>query len=144
MPTRFTAVTLATLALVGLMSLAGCDDDDVGVLCSGPRGGDDTGSSFLISQSLECRKRLCVLKEGATNPKSRCTRVCESDGDCPEEGPNCNEGFLCRVATQVNILGLQCCKLCICMDDLSLEERERDVQEQACKEQGIEPKCPKL
>lgn len=144
--TRPTAVFgILALLTVGTTLLAGCDDDDVGVLCeSSETSSEEDSSDFVITQSLECKQRLCILKEGAADPQARCTRVCESDGDCPGKGPNCDEGFLCRVGTQLNILGLQCCKLCICKGDLSLEERETDLQAQQCEEAGIKPSCPSL
>lgn len=139
---------LFLLVVLTAAMLAGCDDDDVGIQCEtpvggAPQGGSETGG-FTIEQSLQCRSRLCITDQQSVNPTPRCTQVCESDGDCPSEGPNCAEGFLCRVGTSLNILGLRCCKLCICKDDLSVQEREEDATAQRCEDLNIEASCPEL
>jgi hypothetical protein len=142
-------ISAAMLALITVASLGACDDDDVGIECEGGGGattstGEGDTGGFEITQSLDCESRICITDKQSVNPIARCTRLCSDDGDCPSEGPNCTEGFLCRVGTRVDILGLGCCKLCICKDDLSQAERERDDQAQRCEDQGIEPQCPEL
>lgn len=132
------------LAVFG-SALSGCNGDDVGVRCSVPDDGTSTSSSaFTIAQTNECEKRLCVARSGTATAVPRCTKVCSSDGDCPGSGPNCNEGFICRVAAVKagQLTQLDCCKLCLCKDDLSVEERQTDLNAQTCEQEGIVPNCP--
>jgi len=143
------ALSLGFVLLVatgfGAMLLSGCEDEDVGIRCdsAGTQGGAG-GAGLIISQALECRSRLCVFKEGVTNAVPRCTKVCEENSDCPDEGPNCTEGFVCRVGSITKLAGTRCCKLCICKDDLSASERQRDTQAETCAAEGIEPLCPNI
>ena len=130
--------------LVACATSASCSDEDVGVRCKGSlaSGSTQTGA-FVVTQTTECQSRVCIETQGIQNPVPRCTKFCESDGDCTEQGPNCAEGFLCRVGA-VNLTGLGCCKFCICKSDLTQAQRDRDEQAAVCEAQGVVPTCPQL
>lgn len=140
-------VSLVITLAAGSLGLAGCDNGDVGVRCSVPDGSiEESSSAFVISQSYECQDRLCVARSGTSTAIPRCTKTCGGDGDCPGAGPNCKEGFLCRVAAiKAGLLTqLDCCKLCLCKDDLSVEERQRDINAETCEQEGTQPHCPSI
>jgi hypothetical protein len=99
-----------------MLVLGGCGSPDVGVICNVSGGGGDAGSggssTFLNSQSLDCRSRLCILFR--TADRALCTRICQSNDDCPgpNEVPTCEPGFSCVVGTTSG--SLKCCKMCVC------------------------------
>ena len=142
---RVVALTVAGVVAVAVAN--GCEDGDVGIRC--PSGEVDPGSSaqaeeqgtFSVSYALECRSRICALRKSAETPVPRCTKLCQGDGDCPSQGPNCRQGFACRVGGVKVYPGLDCCKLCVCKDDLSVEELQSDPQDEICQRTTTERRC---
>ncbi len=71
----------------------------------------------------------CRLANKYVLERSMCSKRCSSDSDCKDGGPtkkvvventNCNQGFKCA---RIQSLGEFCCaKLCVCSDDLAVDE----------------------
>lgn len=141
---------LAAPLLVAFLALvvSGCANEDVGVPCQlpgvtpGTTPGTGTGSGALqpivVTNALDCLSRLCV-RPGTTDPgvKPLCTKLCDSDDDCPDSGDTCPKGerFVCEIIQVTG--GLKYCKMCVCQAFLT-GERNNVVPA------GVEPNCPKL
>jgi len=103
----------ALIIILSLVTLVACEDEDVGIPCQMTTALDGgTGSAQINSQAMDCRSRLCLLYGGLAESKPLCTRVCDDDGDCPDETESCTEGFTCIPATETTRLA--CCKMCVC------------------------------
>ncbi len=154
----------ALLVLLASLLLSACGENDVGIPCGQctskgspckkdadccsplacqggtcvvPEGASPTPQ--ITSNALDCRSRLC-LTYGDPNDDQRiplCTKICESDDDCPSSGANCpgNERFVCRVGVEIGALA--CCKMCICKFFVG-----SDTAPSSCS--GKTPNCPTL
>ncbi len=143
------APILAALIALPVLFLAGCANDDVGIPCKSgevPAGtGGGTGESDqtpqVTSNALDCRSRLCLAigDRSDTSVRPLCTKICESDGDCPDSGDACPKGekFVCRVAVVTG--GLACCKMCICNAFINNKSLTSTT---VC--DTITPNCPQL
>jgi hypothetical protein len=127
-----------------LMGVGACGSPDVGIICqvsgSSADGGIGSSSTFLNSQSLDCRSRLCILYRSAD--KAMCTRICQSNDDCPGQGevPTCEPGFQCVVGTTSG--SLRCCKMCVCAKWTSAFVDGGGGSTTGC--EGVTPNCPSL
>ena len=125
---------LVTLALIGLVAAAACEDKAVGRPCllqtdSGTPLGAAQGA--YTTEATDCPSRLCVkpaVQPGVSTELDTgpyCTIRCSSDTDCDgqERDPSnpldfrCRKGFAC--APIFNKGSLCCQKLCLCRDFFS-------------------------
>jgi hypothetical protein len=164
MKKALTAPSPALLLLLASLFLPACGEDDVGVPCgqcssNGSACNHDVDccspltckngscvvpeaavqTPLITSNALDCRSRLC-LTYGDPNDEKRvplCTKICESDDDCPSSGPRCpnNERFVCNVGVEIGALA--CCKMCICKYFVS-----SGAAPSSCSR--ITPNCPTL
>ncbi len=127
----------ALFAATLLFGLDACSEEDIGVPCEIPEteGIEEPGVLFNF-QALECRSRIC-MKGAGVSAHHRCTRVCESDDDCPSDGiGTCGSAFKCRYGKIVGRIG--CCKVCICGDDVG----PTDPLEATCLSSPANENCP--
>jgi hypothetical protein len=114
------------LALLFLVSVAGCTDNGIGRKCIafvGDAGIPSNAQTLLSSPALECPTRLCLIQtsQGMID-RATCTAQCMTNDDCSmavagsASDQLCPSGFVCAVATVTG--AFKCKKLCICHDDL--------------------------
>jgi hypothetical protein len=152
MKTALLAPLLALLVLTaGTLTLAGCGEDDVGIPCQKQGSSepvDPTQPSDqapqITTNALDCRSRLCLSIGDTRDPQVRplCTKLCESDSDCPDSGEACpqNEKFVCTVT--VATTALACCKMCVCKYFLGGKDPNSGSTAASCAR--ITPNCPQL
>jgi hypothetical protein len=134
---RLLAPLFALLIVVSVIGLLACEDEDVGIPCQMTQTLDaGTSSAQINPQAMDCRSRLCLLYGSGASPL--CTRICESDGDCPDETEKCKEGFTCIPA--LDTTKLACCKMCVCKKFVAGEGGSTSSY---C-EQNPNPNCPDL
>jgi hypothetical protein len=146
--TPLTASLLFSALVFSAPGLMACNDEDVGVLCKtgDVSSGGGTSSKILITGALDCLSRLCYLKGDVSDATAQCTKICETNDDCPESGINCpnNERYVCVVGKEVigedSTSSLGCCKICVCKAFVSDDEIKNPPGECA----GKTPNCPKL
>ena len=152
MKTALFAPLLASLILVaGALTLTGCDEDDVGIPCASqtgttaPEPGQPSDQAPQITtNALDCRSRLCLAIGDTSDTQVRplCTKLCDSDSDCPDSAQACpqNEKFVCTVT--VATTALACCKMCVCKYFLGGKDPNSGATAAACAR--ITPNCPQL
>lgn len=143
---------LAILMLTaGGLTLAGCDEDDVGIPCASQTGSvapepgqPSEQAPQITTNALDCRSRLCLAIGDTSDTKVRplCTKLCEEDSDCPDSADACpeNEKFVCTVT--VATTALACCKMCVCKYFLAGKDPNSGATAAACSR--ITPNCPEL
>lgn len=137
---------LIAILFMSLVVISACEDVDVGIPCQiGAGAGTGTGSGTgttvgaqVNKQALDCRSRLCIKYSQTAQPM--CTRICETDDDCPSKGEidTCKSAFKCVVGQKVG--GLKCCKMCVCETDLTAS---KDADATYCSKEAA-PDCPEL
>lgn len=139
MRSLFSAVTLSAI-LSFIFPLSGCLEDDVGVVCSFENRDENSTQTQVNKQALDCSSRICISYNGGANTP-RCATTCDSDDDCPQEAiAGCKSKFVCRIATELETSGIQCCKFCVCNDYADTKDPLVD----ACSKSGVSKQCPNL
>jgi hypothetical protein len=113
----------ATIALCLLIS-SGCRDDNVGEPCELRPPSCAASDQSESAQSApayrypapECTSGLCLAMGDRSDSLVRplCTKLCDSDSDCPASADTCPKGerFVCVFTVQTTALA--CCKMCVC------------------------------
>jgi hypothetical protein len=130
-----TTSVLAVLTVFSTMTLVACEDDDVGVPCAS--GGSGTQGRTVTTNATDCLSRICIRWTGNADPQ--CTKVCESNDDCPSTSDYCSRGFRCIVGRDFG--SLRCCKMCICEDNMTPDEIDGKSSNDC---DNYTPNCPKL
>ena len=108
-PTRGqVAALMPALALLGALTLSGCEDKAIGRVCEIQAEGDEN-QALVNAQALECPTRVClrpardVTKAESIDTTSLCTAECSSDSDCVLDcrGERSCCGSSCPCATAV-------------------------------------------
>jgi hypothetical protein len=137
------AASIASLATIASLSLAGCSDNPVGRKCDLGVENPSSNEAVVGSPSLDCSSRTCLkvpVDSGKELPDGfqqlqpnvgMCTAECSADEDCDKvsESP-CVTGFTCGIPLTV---GPFCCKkMCICKDYVILPDSGKLPTPMAC------------
>ena len=143
------APPLVAILCLSSLGLSGCSTDDVGYPCQLSAAASTTTSTgaktaVVVTNALDCLSRLCVRPTTSmTTAAGLCSKVCESDDDCPGANDACKsqggtaQPYVCRVVKETG--GLACCKMCVCS---AFVAGTTDTTTATCA--NATPTCPKL